>query len=122
MAEVKNIRPGVGVIDTTERNRIEETLCGRDVWLRGQRESLEAAINGAPLPTSLGALARTAIDGLGQETRAAFYLANHEGTSLHHVVGMPTAYAQEVEGFPIGPESLACGLAVHTGCRSSPAT
>ena len=58
-------------------------------WLRGQREALEAALDGAPLETSLGALVRTATDALGRGTRAAFYLSNGEGTSLHHVVGMP---------------------------------
>src|SRR5262249_1554513 len=56
-----------------------------------------------------------ATDGLGPDTRAAFYLANDEGTALHHVVGMPAAYAEAVDGFRIGPESLACGLATHTG-------
>ena len=28
---------------------------------------------------------------------------------------MPEAYAKAVDGFQIGPESLACGLATHTG-------
>jgi signal transduction histidine kinase/CheY-like chemotaxis protein len=83
--------------------------------VRGQREALEAALNGESLETSLGVLVRTAVDGLGRDTRAAFYLANGDGTSLHHVVGMPDAYAAEVDGFAIGPESLACGLASHTG-------
>jgi GAF domain-containing protein len=72
-------------------------------------------MNGAPLDASLGVLARIVIEQLGQDTRAAFYLANHEGTSLHHVVGMPAAYAKEVDGLKAGPESLACGLATHTG-------
>ncbi len=84
-------------------------------WLRGQREALEAALNGAPLETSLGALVRAATAELGPGTRAAFYLTNAEGTSLHHVVGMPAAYAEAVDGFAVGPDSLACGLATHTG-------
>src|SRR5262249_38098319 len=48
-------------------------------------------------------------------SRAAFYLANGKGAELHHVVGMPPAYAEAVDGFKIGPESLACGLVTHTG-------
>jgi PAS domain S-box-containing protein len=84
-------------------------------WLRGQRQALEAAINGAPLQVSLDALVRTAIHALGKETRAAFYLSDEDHTSLHHVVGMSADYARMVDGFKIGPESLACGLATHTG-------
>lgn len=87
----------------------------RVAWLRGQREALEAALNGAPLQVSLDALVRTATEGLGQDTRAAFYLGDGEGASLHHVVGMSADYAAAVDGFKIGPESVACGLAAHTG-------
>jgi len=47
------------------------------------------------------------------EARAAFYIA--DGTTLHHVTGMPEAYARYVDGFVIGPQSLACGLAASTG-------
>ena len=32
-----------------------------------------------------------AIEALGASTRAAFYLASDEGTSIHHVVGMPAS-------------------------------
>lgn len=81
-------------------------------WLRSQREAFEAALNGAPLQTSLGVLARALADALGQDTRAAFYL--YRGASLHHVVGMGSAYAEAVDGFNVGPESLACGLALYS--------
>jgi PAS domain S-box-containing protein len=82
---------------------------------RGAREALEAAMNGEPLEASLGALVHIATDWLGPDTRAAFYLADGEGTSLRHLVGMPGAHAEAVDGFRIGPESLACGLAAHAG-------
>jgi two-component system, chemotaxis family, CheB/CheR fusion protein len=39
-------------------------------------------------------------------------LADSERKALHHVTGMPEAYAKYVDGFVIGPESLACGLCV----------
>ncbi len=87
----------------------------REAWLAGQGEAFQAALNGEPLDISLGVLIRTLTGLLGDEVRAAFYLANPEGTALHHVVGMHPGYAEAVDGFPIGPESLSCGLAVHTG-------
>lgn len=90
-------------------------LARKEAWLSGQREALSAALDERSLPESLGILVRTATQGFGSGTRAAFYLANQQGTALHHVVGMTPAYAKAVDGFPIGPESLSCGLAVHTG-------
>jgi two-component system CheB/CheR fusion protein len=47
--------------------------------------------------------------------RCAFYIADGEGGSLSHVVGMPESYAKAVSGFEISLESLACGLAVASG-------
>ena len=102
-------------VDISERARAEETVRENAAWLHGQREALAAAVNGAPLETSLGALVRTATETLGDGTRAAFYLADDSRTGLHHVVGMPADYAAAVDGFKIGPESLACGLATHSG-------
>lgn len=98
-----------------QRARAEEALREREAWKRGQREALEAALNGEPLAVSLGALVRTAVHGLGGETRAAFYLAGEGGTGLHHIVGMPSDYAEAVDGFVVGPESPACGLAAYRG-------
>jgi PAS domain S-box-containing protein len=84
-------------------------------WLKAQGEALTAAVNHASLDTSLGALVRTATEALGEGVRAAFYLANGEDAVLHHVVGMSAEYAEAVDGFQIGPESLACGLAAYSG-------
>ncbi|WP_277184605.1 chemotaxis protein CheB [Caballeronia sp. BR00000012568055] len=105
-----------------ERARAEEELRARNEeldeyanWTRGQREALEAAINEAPLEQSLGMLVRIAQETLGPGTRAAVYLANGDGTTLHRIVGMTDEYAEAVDGFRIGPESLACGLVTHTG-------
>ncbi|MBN9522247.1 GAF domain-containing protein [bacterium] len=92
-----------------------DALRAGEAWLRGQRKALEVALNGAPLAESLGALVRTATDALGEGTRGAFYLTNDDGTTPHHVVGMPAEYAAAVEGFKVGSESLACGLATATG-------
>jgi PAS domain S-box-containing protein len=84
-------------------------------WLAGHAEAFQAAMNGAPLETALEILARTAREALGEEVRCGFYIADEEVTQLRHVVGMPDAYAECVDGFRIGPDSLACGLAVYTG-------
>src|SRR5262245_55927544 len=43
-------------------------------------------------------------------------MVNRDGTELHHVSGMAESYAECVDGFKVGSDSLACGLAVHTGC------
>jgi two-component system CheB/CheR fusion protein len=114
-SEETNDGVAVTFTDITERKRIEEALRQREAWVRGQREALEAALDGEPLQTSLAALVRTAVTWLGEDSRAAFYLSNAAGTTLHHIVGMPLAYAEAVDGFKIGPESLACGLATHSG-------
>lgn len=103
------LKQAPGVIENTEAS------CAREQCLDGQREALEAAIDGAPLEASLGILVRTAVDAIGNGARAGFYLANEDQTALHHVVGMPRDYAEAVDGFRVGPDSLACGLATATG-------
>src|SRR5262245_1012439 len=70
-------------------------------------------MNGEPLEISLGMLTRAAIEQAESQRRCAIYIV--EGQGLRHVVGMPDAYAQCVDGFAASPESLACGLAVSQG-------
>jgi GAF domain-containing protein len=60
---------------------------------------------------SLQVLVRSVIERTKGKARAAFYLADVSGRTLHHVTGMPETYAKCVNGFAIGPQSLACGLA-----------
>lgn len=84
-------------------------------WITGQKDAFESALNGEPLEVSLGWLVRTAVKHLGRDARTAFYLADPRGMELHHVVGMPASYAECVDGFKIGSDSLACGLAVYNG-------
>lgn len=96
------------------RARAETALRDCEARLAGLREALEAALNDAPLEASLGVLARMANERLGSNVRVAFFLANPQGTELHHVVGMPAEYAAAVNGFKLGPESLASGLATHS--------
>src|SRR5262249_29330275 len=98
-----------GSHDNTARISSEEALREHTAWLRGQSHALQTAVNGAPLAKSLSPLVSIVIETLGEGARAAFYLASDDGTRLHHVVGMPADYAEAVDGFLIGPESLACG-------------
>lgn len=100
---------------SSRAEQLYDELCEQNKWIIGQREALRAAVNGEALATSLGILARVATASLGEGTRAAFYLADETGKVLHHIVGMSAEYAAAVDGFAIGPESLACGLATHTG-------
>ena len=78
-----------------------------------QKVTLQAAVKNASLSDLLDVLVRAVIEERNGEARAAFYMA--EEGKLHHVTGMPNAYAKCVDGFVISPESLACGLAASTG-------
>lgn len=100
--------------DVTERVQAEHDLRERERALQSQRAALEAALRNAPLAEALGALVRTVTERLGAGARAAFYLADAEGRSLRHVCGMSPEYAATIDGFRIGADSIACGLAVHS--------
>jgi len=106
----------VSVDDVVDVKQAAKALRVSEALIAGQKEALQSSLNGAALEVSLGLLVRTARTQWDGGTRAvAFYLSDAAGKTLHHVVGMPVAYAEAVNGFKIGPESLACGLAVHTG-------
>ncbi len=101
-----------------ERARAEDALRTNEERMRGQKEAFQAAVNGASLVDSLNVLARMVTNETEGEARTAFYLANEAGTKLHPVIGagdMPEAYLREIDGFAIGFDSLACGLAIPTG-------
>ena len=101
--------------DVTERKPAKAAQRRSEEWLAGQKEAFQSALNGAPLAQSLGILARTAIEQTDRNSRCAFYIANGDGTKLHHLLGMSEPYARLVDGFKIGLDSLACGLAMATG-------
>jgi two-component system CheB/CheR fusion protein len=104
--------------DITGRHRVEQALRIHEERMRGQKEAFQAAVNGAPLEESLDRIARIVTEETAGQARTAFYIANPEGTRLHPVWGagsMPESYLQQVDGFCIGEDSLACGLAIPTG-------
>ncbi len=83
--------------------------------MAAQKQALQAALSGARLEESLGLLVNSSIEHYGPTTSRAFYLASRDGKTLYHVVGMGPEYAKKVEGFAIGPDSFACGLAICLG-------
>lgn len=101
--------------DLLERNQTDAELREREAWLAGQKEAMQAALDGSALDVSLGVLVRTVTAQLDAGVRAAFYLADGSGKELRHVVGMGDEYAAVVNALRIVPESLAYGVATADG-------
>jgi hypothetical protein len=96
----------------------EEALRTNEKRMRGQKEAFQAAINGAKLEDSLAILAGIVTEETAGQARTAFYIADPDLTCLDPIRGagdMPESYMKQVEGFVIGMDSLACGLATATG-------
>jgi PAS domain S-box-containing protein len=101
-----------------EKARAEEALRINEQQMRGQKEAFQSVINGAALKDSLNNIVEVVTQETAGEARCAFYLANEDHTSLHPVFGagtMPESYLKRIDGFRIGNDSLACGLAFPTG-------
>ena len=104
--------------EAVERARAEEAPQTNEKRMRGQKEAFQAAINGAKLEDSLAILARLVTEETAGQARTAFYIADPDLTCLNPIRGagdMPESYMKQVEGFVIGMDSLACGLATATG-------
>ncbi|MDN5001516.1 sensor histidine kinase [Bradyrhizobium sp. GCM10027634] len=86
---------------TSERN---------EGWLTAQKDTFQAAMNGAPLETSLAIMIRTVIAQADGEPRCAFYINTGNG-GLHHLVGVPETDADRVRDFEKSLESLTYGPA-----------
>lgn len=63
------------------------------------------------LQETLEDLVNVAINRSEGKARAAFYVADEFGTGLHRIAGMSPAYGAHTDGFKIGSQSIACGLA-----------
>lgn len=101
-------------IDISERRKAEMALRASEAWLKGQNEAFQAALRDAPLAAALAPLVKIASVWQQSNIQSAFYIVDQAGTGLTHVAGMPDAYAECVDGFRIGEDSLACGLSVAT--------
>src|SRR5262249_5943407 len=85
----------VSIDDDIDIKQAAKALRVSEALIAGQKEALQSSLNGAALEVSLGLLVRTARAQWEGGTRAvAFYLSDSEGKTLHHVVGMPAAYAE----------------------------
>jgi PAS domain S-box-containing protein len=93
----------------------EQALRRVERWSSREEDAFQAAMNGEPLKKSLDILIQTALEEVDNDRRCAFYIANAARNELRHVTGMPESYARHVDGFKIGLDSLACGLAAATG-------
>ncbi|WP_343688032.1 CheR family methyltransferase [Chitinophaga sp.] len=102
-------------VDMTQHKQAETVLRENEVWINGQKEAFQAAMNGQSLASSLAPLIRTIVTQTKGEARAAFYRISPDKKSLHHIVGMSEEYAKDVDGFKVGADSTACGFAMHTG-------
>jgi len=87
---------------------------GKEIGLSRTDTELLPAVNGASVGDLLEVLVWGAVEHADSKARAAFYLSDAAELELHHIVGMPPEYARYVNGFAIGEQSLACGLAVAT--------
>lgn len=94
-----------------ERARVETALREREGWIAAQKDALRLAIDGAPIGEALTVLSQATVDMIGHGARCAFYLVDAELDGLRLVAGMPEDYGARVDGFRIGLDSLACGLA-----------
>ena len=101
--------------ESVKRARADAKPGDGEEWLVYQKDAFQAAVNGAPIEESLDVLVRATIAHFG-DVRCGFYAVKPDNdTELRHVTGMSESYAACVDGFKVGPDSLACGLAVSTG-------
>jgi signal transduction histidine kinase len=103
-------------------NMMEDAILAKEALhinerrIRRQKEAFQAAINGLSLANSLNIIGELATEETG--ARTGFYIADENNAYLHPSWGagnMPEDYFKEIDGFVIGLDSLACGLAIPTG-------
>jgi signal transduction histidine kinase len=106
------------VADFLERRRAQQAIRTNERRMLGVKQAFQAAINGGALDHSLHHLASIVTEELHGDARTAFYVADADHRCLHPVWGagdMSESYTMQVDGFVVGADSLACGLATATG-------
>ena len=104
--------------DITARKQTEDALRRNEERTKCLNEAYKAVVNGADLAAALHILSRLAINEMNDEARTAFYMADETLSHLYTVRGagtMQEGYADAIDGFKIGTDSLACGLAIPLG-------
>lgn len=100
------------------RERAEIAERASEALVTAQKEAFQAALDGAPLRTSLDILVRAVVARFEAGTRAVFYTVDRAGAGLHpfsSAGGMEEGYLRRVAGFRVGIDSISCGLSVATG-------
>ena len=79
----------------------------------GQAALLEFIAAGAALPYVLDRVARFVEEQAGDDVRASILLLDRDGQHLRHGAAptLPAAYADAIDGMPIGPHAGSCGTA-----------
>ncbi|QET03933.1 PAS domain-containing protein (plasmid) [Cupriavidus pauculus] len=105
--------------DFTTRRHVENALWASEdmhrhsqMCLSSQKAALQLAMNGAPLTESLEILRHTMTGESGDRRSAAFYVMRE--SRLHHLKGMPDAYARYLNGADETLESASCKFALAT--------
>lgn len=105
---------GVMVLGTEITNQI----LSRESY-KFQKNALELALDGAPLPEVLESLARMIEFQAGTGVLASILLLDEDGKRLNFgaAPGLSADYNNKVHGLLIGPDAGSCGTAAYTGQR-----
>jgi two-component system NarL family sensor kinase len=101
--------------DFIEHINSQLALRESEAWLNGQKQAFQATMSGKSLSASLKPLIETIIAQTNGEARAAFYMVPADGEGLQLVAGLTEEHANNINGFGLGPDSLARGPAMHIG-------
>lgn len=103
--------------DYLERKDGEQALRASEARLADQKMALELAMSGAPLPSILRLIARSAQNQLGEQVRCVIYLPSADGRHLRCAAstGMPVSFTSAIESVEIGPAGTAAGRAAFSG-------
>ena len=98
------------VVHVHERADVGEA----DTLVRGQSQILELIARGAPVETTMVALAEL-IEANAGGARSCIMLVDDDGAALHPVAApsLPATFVDALRAVPVGPDSLSCGAAVH---------
>lgn len=99
--------------DITERRNADSTLRRNDIIIRGQKQALELAVNGADLPEILDALTQSVEAQANGNVRASILLLDRYQKHLLYgsAPSLPKTFIDNFNGIPVGPNAGSCGCA-----------
>jgi chemotaxis methyl-accepting protein methylase/GAF domain-containing protein len=101
--------------DVTARSLAESALRRTEASVKAQKDAFQAELNGEPLNIALEFLARSAAEQMDEGAQCAIYLPDAAGIELRQIAGTSRDYRGCSEMLTVGPDSMACGLAMYTG-------